>query len=122
MPFHIVPPGPPIILSDSGKLLLDVTDHVRPESTAVLVCETVGGDPLPRLSWWRGKTIVDDVVEEVDAKEYRVRNTLRLPNLKRADHGAEYTCKAINTNLTGPAKTSIKINMVCKYDSDVVLF
>jgi hypothetical protein len=52
----------------TGKSLHDYSDPVREGSTATLVCETVGGDPLPRISWWRGKTIVDDVVEEVDAK------------------------------------------------------
>ncbi len=64
---------------------------------------------------WRGKTILDDVVEEVDASAKRVRNTLRLPALRRSDHGARLTCKAANTNLTAPAKTSVNINMVCKY-------
>ena len=38
---------------------------MREGATAALVCETAGGDPLPRISWWRGKTVIDDVVEEV---------------------------------------------------------
>lgn len=108
----IVPPSHPVIYSESGQRLVLATEHVREDSTAVLICETIGGDPLPRLSWWREKTIVDDVVEEVDAKIFKVRNTLRLPNLKRSDHGTTYTCKAFNTNLTDPVETSIKINMV----------
>ncbi|TRY71663.1 hypothetical protein TCAL_04738 [Tigriopus californicus] len=108
----IVPPSHPVILNESGQRLVLATEHVREDSTAVLICETIGGDPLPRLSWWREKTIVDDVVEEVDAKIFKVRNTLRLPNLKRSDHGTTYTCKAFNTNLTAPVETSIKINMV----------
>ncbi len=41
------------------------------------------------LSRWRGKTLLDDVVEEVDSARRRVRNTLRLPALRRADHGAK---------------------------------
>ncbi len=93
----------------------DFSDPVREGSTATLVCETVGGHPLPRISWWRGKALLDDVVEEVDAKTRRVRNTLRLPNVGRREHGHRLTCRASNTNLTRPVETSIKINMVCKY-------
>ena len=110
-----VPPNPPVILGESGRVLLDATDHLRVGATATLVCESSGGDPLPRLSWWRGSAVVDDVVEEVDAAERRVRNTLRLPALRRADHGAKLTCRAANTNLTAPASTSVNINMVCEY-------
>ena len=58
---------------------------------------------------------MDDVIEEVDAAESRVRNSVRLVDLKREDHGAKITCKATNSNLTQPAETSVRINMVCKY-------
>ena len=71
---------------------------------------------------WRGSTILDDVVEEIDAKTVVVRNTLRLPNLQRSDHGAALTCKAANTNLTQPVETTVKVNMVCKYRKEKDMF
>ncbi len=46
-----VPPSPPVILSDSGRVLLDATDYVREGVIATLVCESMGGAPLPRLTW-----------------------------------------------------------------------
>ena len=62
----LVPPARPRIVSrTTGKVFHEYTEPVREGATATLVCETVGGDPLPRISWWRGKTVIDDVVEEV---------------------------------------------------------
>ena len=52
---------------------------------------------------------------QVDNKLRVVRNTLRLPNVSRRDHGTRLTCRASNTDLAGPVATSVKINMVCKY-------
>ena len=50
-----------------------------------MICETLGGDPLPRVSWWRGTRLIDDIVDEVDPKTARVRNSLRIINLQRKD-------------------------------------
>ena len=61
-----VPPQRPRIVSRAtGEAFGEWTAPVREGATAALVCETAGGDPLPRISWWRGKTVIDDVVEEV---------------------------------------------------------
>ena len=57
---------------------------------------------------------------QVDNKLHVVRNTLRLPNVARRDHGARLTCRASNTNLTSPLATSVKINMVCEYPTNDV--
>ena len=62
----IIPPLRPRIVSRAtGEAFGEWTGPVREGATAALVCETAGGDPLPRISWWRGKTVIDDVVEEV---------------------------------------------------------
>ena len=102
----------------SGRVLVEgLTDPTTENAQLSLVCESTGGSPPPRLTWYRDKAVVDDVVEEVDAgrDRGRVRNTLRMRPLRRGDQGQDLTCKAANTNLTAPAETSVKINMVCKY-------
>ena len=109
------PPGLPSIRSESGKTLIDYTEPVTEGGSLTMICETTGGDPLPRVSWWRGTRLVDDIVDEVDSKVFRVRNSLRMVNLQRKDQGERITCKASNTNMTEPVETSIAINMVCKY-------
>ena len=48
-PFHSVPPARPRIVSRAtGKVFHEWTEPVREGATATIVCETVGGDPLPR--------------------------------------------------------------------------
>ena len=109
-----VPPTPPLIRSEHGKALDKFSDPVREGSTLTLICETQGGEPLPRLTWKRGQSVLDDVVEEVDTQNRVVRNYLKLPSLKRQDHDDVLACLASNTNLSVPLITYININMVCK--------
>ena len=61
----IVPPSPPVIRMSSpgdssspggdvdggGRVLHDATDHLREGAAAAIVCESTGGEPMPRLSW-----------------------------------------------------------------------
>ncbi len=63
--FFVAPPGPPAIKSESGKILLDYTEPVTEGGSLTMICETLGGDPLPRVSWWRGSRLIDDIVDEV---------------------------------------------------------
>ena len=65
--------------------MLDYTEPVTEGGSLTMICETLGGDPLPRVSWWRGTRLIDDIVDEVDAKSARVRNSLRILNLQRKD-------------------------------------
>lgn len=110
-----VPSDPPRIFTDDGQLLFDLTKPVEERVALTLVCETRGGDPLPRLSWWRGKSLIDPMMENVDRTNGIVRNTLSLQNLQRTNQGEKITCKAANTNLTSPQSATVAINMVCKY-------
>ena len=110
-----VPPTSPLIRSEHGKVLDKFSDPVREGSTLTLICETQGGEPLPRLTWKRGQSVLDDVVEEVDTQNRVVRNYLKLPSLKRQDHDDVLACLASNTNLSVPLITYININMVCKW-------
>ena len=72
--FIAVPSDPPQIRQMSndgeGQVLFDLTRPVEEGHGLTLVCETTGGDPLPRLSWWRGSTLVDNLMEYSD-KEVR---------------------------------------------------
>lgn len=48
----LVPPSRPVIMSESGHSLVETSKHLMEGATAVLICETIGGDPLPRLTWY----------------------------------------------------------------------
>ena len=120
-----VPPSAPIIRSEHGKMLDKVSEPVQEGSTLTLICETQGGEPLPRLTWKRGQStaVLDDVVEEVDTQNRVVRNYLKMPSLHRKDHDDVLACVASNTNLTArPQITYININMVCKYTFPLCMY
>ena len=120
--FSTVPSSPPLIRSEHGKILDKVSEPVQEGSTLTLICETQGGEPLPRLTWKRGQVILDDVIEEVDTQNRVVRNYLKMPSLHRRDHGDVLSCLASNTNLSAPEITYININMVCKWKKNPVIF
>ena len=109
-----MPSSPPLVRSEHGKALDKVSEPVQEGSTLTLICETQGGEPLPRLTWKRNQIVIDDVVEEVDPQNRVVRNYLKMPNLHRKDHDEVLSCLASNTNLTAPQITYMNINMVCK--------
>ena len=56
-----VPPSTPIIRSEHGKLLDKVSEPVQEGSTLTLICETQGGEPLPRLTWKRGQSVLGTI-------------------------------------------------------------
>jgi len=112
-----VPSGKPRILSVEGQSLIDFTMPVEEGGTLTLLCETIGGEPLPRLTWWKGggNTLVDSSTEYIDKKGKVVRNRLVMKNMQRNHQGEKLTCKSSNTNLTASPTTSLNVQMICKF-------
>ena len=117
-----VPSGKPQILSSEGKELVGFTMPVEEGSTLTLLCETIGGEPLPRLTWWKGggSTLVDSSTDYVDSKGKVVRNRLVMKNMQRNHQGEKLTCKSSNTNLTASPTTSVNVQMICKQNLLVI--
>ena len=115
--YFTVPSTKPRILSPDGQALIDYTMPIEEGGTLTLLCETIGGEPLPRLTWWKGggSTMIDSSTEYVDSKGTVVRNRLVMKNMQRNNHGEKLTCKSSNTNLTASPTTSVNVQMICKY-------
>ena len=54
----IIPPRKPQIYLDNG-LAVEDTYSVKENQTIQLTCESVGGHPLPRLTWWKDGELID---------------------------------------------------------------
>lgn len=67
------------------------------------------GTPSPRVTWWREGRLLDSTSESVTPG--RVRNTLRIPNLSRADQGMTLTCQASNNNVSVPTSAATTVEM-----------
>lgn len=67
------------------------------------------GQPFPKVTWWRENRLLDATSENVI--EDRVRNTLRIPNLKRSDLSMTLTCQASNNNISIPTSALAVVDM-----------
>jgi len=108
----VVPPGPPVILSEEGRVLSEVTDPCEEGGRLRLYCETTGGEPLPRLTWRRDGVPIEPIGQETDFRAGLVRSTILVKDMKRGDQGSVLTCTASNSDLTPPATTKIKIELM----------
>ena len=98
--------------------MIDFTIPVEEGGTLTLLCETIGGEPLPRLTWWKGSgtKLIDSTTEYIDSQGKVVRNRLIMKNMQRSNQGEKLMCKSSNTNLTMSPSTSVAVQMICKFD------
>lgn len=78
------------------------------------------GYPTPRIQWLQG----DTVLATLSAGEHSAPTrslTLVIRNATRAHLGALYTCTADNTLLALPQKTTVKVDLFCKYNNHLFL-
>ncbi|RXG60373.1 Cell adhesion molecule 4, partial [Armadillidium vulgare] len=106
------PPHRLWIVAPSGLEAGSVIGPYQEGDPLRLRCESLGGDPTPKVTWWEGRTLLDDQ-DEISSPQ-QVANILVLERLRREDLHRILTCKSSNTNLTSPLKTSVTIDMICK--------
>ncbi|KAF2368753.1 Immunoglobulin-like domain [Trinorchestia longiramus] len=112
----VVAPSTPVIEDEGGKVLSGVIGPYALEETITLACKVKGeqsniasGYPLPRVTWWHERFLLDDISEITDGQ--LTVNKITLPNLSRQHLDRKLTCQASNSNLTKPILTSIVLNM-----------
>lgn len=69
----------------------------------------VPGKPQPRVRWLVNGTVVDDTSES-NAGDV-IENHYTRANVTRDDLNAVFVCQAINTNLTEPRQTSLRLDL-----------
>jgi len=107
----IVPPQKPIIMDQTGNRIVgEALGPLDQGQTITLDCLVNGGDPLPRVYWYRNDQMIDD--SDMKTFENTVKNRIVLSNIVRSDLNARYRCLAINNNLTAASESSLKINML----------
>ena len=81
--------------------------------TVKLRCVSLGGRPLPKVTWWRDHALLDASDRRLGS--FKTENELVLKDLKREDLHSILTCQATNNNFSVPVSTSVKLDMNCKY-------
>ncbi|XP_048509194.1 synaptogenesis protein syg-2 isoform X2 [Athalia rosae] len=106
----IVPPHKPNILDENGRTVPTVAGPYVEGGVMRLTCLVSGGRPQPVVRWWRGENLLDSKDEPGEFPALR-RNTLVVTSLSRADLHAEFTCQALNNNISQPVSASVRIEM-----------
>lgn len=95
-----VPPERPIIL-DSNRGIPKIEEAYNEGSDVNLICESRGGRPPPRLTWYLENTVIDDTYHYKGESEVTV-NHLAYRKVGRQHLKARLICQASNTNLVPP--------------------
>ncbi len=133
----IVPPKPPVIENERGKVLgsaasaasgsgatvVAETDPVAEGGSLRLHCLTAG-DPVPTVTWRYRGIPLQPVSLHSDANSGQVRSTVTLADIRRhvaaagtdagdAQHGQQLVqCSAQNNDLTPPATVSVRLRVI----------
>ncbi|KAI8498386.1 hypothetical protein Bbelb_235880 [Branchiostoma belcheri] len=102
----VPPPSPPTIMGETVEL--------RAGKGLVLTCRSVGGRPLPRLSWYNGtrKFVIPAADEEQGNAPGEVSLTLLVRFLSKWDNRANLTCRSDQgyPDVVRPQQTSAILN------------
>ncbi|XP_065570406.1 hemicentin-2-like isoform X2 [Artemia franciscana] len=106
----IVPPSPPKILDENGNLIRSVAGPYLEGESLKLTCESKGGEPLPKLIWYRDGERWDTT--DHSTLNGSTRNDVILARLRRDDLNTILSCEASNNNETVPASSFVLLDML----------
>ncbi|XP_017756216.1 PREDICTED: uncharacterized protein LOC108547976 [Eufriesea mexicana] len=116
----IVPPNKPSIIDEQGTSVPTVAGPYEEGGEIKLKCRVSGGQPEPKLRWWRGEMLLASQDEPGELPSVYT-NTLIVRELSRADLHAVFTCQASNNNISQPVSTSVAIELHLKPLSVTIL-
>ncbi|XP_053667704.1 nephrin [Anopheles marshallii] len=106
----LVPPTKLTILDDQGAAVLNnVVGPYREHADTNLTCISSGGQPAPKVTWWREHALLDD--SYLVLPDGTVKNVLYLEKLSRHDLHSVYTCQASNGHVVPPLSSAVKLDM-----------
>ncbi|XP_076314938.1 neural cell adhesion molecule 2-like [Tachypleus tridentatus] len=105
----IVLPSKPVIKDENGNNLESLIGPYNEGEPLKLLCEVIGGIPMPTVTWWRETILLDD-----SATRKRIGpiiNEISIPMLKRHHFMATFTCVTSNNNISAPLSTAVTVDM-----------
>ncbi|XP_015518297.1 hemicentin-1 isoform X3 [Neodiprion lecontei] len=109
----IVAPERPIILDGTTRDISRIEEPYNEGDDVNLICETRGGKPPPRLTWFLENTVIDESYHYKTDTGVTV-NHLSYPKVGRQHLKARLICQASNTNLVQPQSKLLILNVNLK--------
>lgn len=91
------------------------------DSELELVCVAHGGKPRPELSWRRDFSVLNSTTQFASLDKDGTSVALRIEALHRQHLLSIFTCQASNNNLTSPLKSSLTLDLNCKFGQLLVI-
>ncbi|CAG9792223.1 unnamed protein product [Diatraea saccharalis] len=103
-------PEKPKIFDELDKEVVGVAGPYVEDRSLKLTCVVSGGNPLPRLRWWRDDRVIETQMP-IDDGSGISSLALRIMKLSRDYFEAVYTCTADNTLLVPPLRVNVQIQL-----------
>ncbi|KAL4709359.1 hypothetical protein ACJJTC_007091 [Scirpophaga incertulas] len=103
-------PEKPKIFDEMDKEVVGAAGPYIEDTSLKLTCVVSGGNPLPRLRWWRDDKVIATLTPVDDGSRLSSLE-LRIPRLTRDYFEAVYTCTADNTLLVPPLRANVQIQL-----------
>lgn len=111
-----VTPERPIILDGTTKDISRIEEPYNEGDDVNLICETRGGKPPPKLTWFLENTVIDESYHYKSDAGVTV-NHLSYPKVGRQHLRARLICQASNTNLVQPQSKVLILNVNRKFSN-----
>ncbi|XP_014240032.1 nephrin-like [Cimex lectularius] len=109
----ILPPEKLTILYDNGEHIPHyILGPYNEGSTVYVTCLSIGGRPLPTVTWWQENALLDDSYDDITEKT--VRNVLRVDQIERRHLHAVFTCQSSNNKHISPLTSAVTLDMNLK--------
>ncbi|GFU00828.1 nephrin [Nephila pilipes] len=105
----VVPPSKPVITDRNKEVLQSLIGPYNEGEPLMLICEVIGGQPVPTVTWWRESVLLDDTYD-INPNGV-IRNELLISSLQRHDLMAVLSCQASNNNVSLPMSSSVTVDM-----------
>lgn len=108
-----VPPNEPRIFDTHGKEITVIAGPFREGQEFFLACQVSGGNPPPKVSWWRSNI-------EIPGTSYQsietgaVINNLLMRAIPRDYYGTKLRCKAQGSPLIASIEKEVTVQLHCK--------
>ncbi|XP_055324550.1 B-cell receptor CD22 [Sitodiplosis mosellana] len=109
----VVPPDEPRIFDTHGKEISTLAGPFREGQEFFLSCQVNGGNPPPKVSWWRSDVEIPGTSHQSIVTGAVVNNIL-MRAVPRDYYATKLTCKAQGTTLIDPVEKEVTVQLHLK--------